>query len=139
MQSQTTPSIHIPLQFVVEYRYSYARESDTGLLKNISLSGAFIESHSHRFHPNDKIKLTFKVGGRTRQIQAQVVWVHHGGAGVQFSHVNNQDKQIVDDLMYFVESRRNSRRNVLNSIFSKVEDESTVENVDSDESFDDAA
>jgi hypothetical protein len=120
MQNPATPSIRIPLQFAVEYRHSYARESDTGVLKNISLSGAFIESYSHRFHPNDKIKLTFKVGGRIRQIPADVVWIHNGGAGIRFFHSNNQDKQIVDDLMYFVESRRNSRRSLLNTIFSRV-------------------
>jgi hypothetical protein len=141
MQNPVAPAIRIPLQFAVEYRHSYARETDTGVLKNISLSGAFIESHSHRFHPKDKIKLTFKVGGRIRQIPANVIWVHHGGAGVQFYHSNNQDKQIIDDLMYFIESRRNSRRSLLNTIFSRVEDEDEeiVATVEDDDTYDDDA
>ncbi len=119
----SNPAIRFPLQHAIEYRHNYAREADTGVLRNISLTGAFIESPHHRFQPSDKIKLTFKVGGRLRQIQATIVWVHPSGAGVRFGHGNNQDKQIVDDLIYYVESQRNTRRNVLNDIFTRVEDD----------------
>lgn len=123
MPDAVTPAVRFPLQFTIEYRHSYAREHDNGVLKNISLSGAFIESHHHRFQPSDKIKVTFKVGGRSRQIPATIVWTHPSGAGIKFGHGNNQDKQIVDDLIYYVENQRNTRRNVLNTIFDQVIDE----------------
>lgn len=123
MPDMVAPAIRFPLQYAIEYRHNYARESDTGVLKNISLSGAFIESHHHRFQPSDKIKLTFKVGGRIRQLQATIVWIHPSGAGINFGHGNNQDKQIVDDLIYYIESQRSTRRNVLNTIFDRVEDD----------------
>ncbi len=123
MPETVTPAIRFPLQHAIEYRHSYAREIDTGVLKNISLTGAFIEAHHHRFQREDKLKLTFKIGGRLRQIAATVVWTHAGGAGIQFGHGNNQDKQIVDDLIYYIESQRDTRRNVLNNIFDKVEDD----------------
>jgi hypothetical protein len=110
----------VPLNVSIEFRRNYARVSDFGVLKNISMSGAFIETNSHRLQTREKVKLTFNVGGRIRQINAAVIWVREAGAGLKFQPYNNQDLQIVDDLIYFIENQRSSRRNVLATIFDKV-------------------
>jgi hypothetical protein len=117
--TQSTPSPRIPLELNVEFRRSYARANDDGILRNISLTGAFLQTESH-FEKNDKINLTFVVSGRTRKISAKVVWTSPSGAGVMFQHYNNRDVQIIDDLMYFVENSRSERRDVLDTIFKKV-------------------
>jgi len=132
---QGQPAVRVPLQMPVEYRHNYARETDVGVIKNVSLTGAFVESPTHRFQPQDKIKLTIRLGGRVRQLVASVVWVHPMGAGIQFKPANNQDKQLVDDLIYFVENKRNTRRDVLGTIFNRVESDPNEDrdNNDSDE------
>ena len=114
-----TPSPRIPLDLDIEFRKSYSRSSDDGVLRNISLTGAFIQSESS-FEKNDKLNLTFEVGGRTRKLTAKVIWTSASGAGIMFQHFNNRDLQIVDDLMYFVENNRAERRDVLDTIFKKV-------------------
>ena len=113
------PAQRIPLELSIEFRRSYSRSSDDGVLRNISLTGAFLETVS-RFEKNDKLNLTFEVGGRARKISAKVIWSTERGAGIMFQHFNNRDLQIVDDLMYFVENNRASRRDVLDTIFKKV-------------------
>lgn len=117
--TNSNPAPRIPLELSVEFRKSYARAADDGTLRNISLTGAFLQTES-RFEKNDKINLTFVVGGRTRKITAKVVWATSVGAGVMFQHYNNRDIQIIDDLMYFVENNRSERRDVLDTIFKKV-------------------
>jgi hypothetical protein len=118
--SSQTPAPRVPLRFDVEYRRSYARSGEKGILKNVSLSGAFLECGTDMLSPKDKVTLEFMVGGRTRKLNATVVWMSSAGAGVVFHHFNNRDLQIIDDLIYFVESKRSKRRNVLDSIFKKV-------------------
>ena len=117
--AQAAPSPRIPLDLQVEYRKSYARAADNGKLRNISLTGAYLEV-GMGLEKNDKLNLTFIVGGRTRKISAKVIWTNTLGAGVVFQHFNNRDLQIVDDLMYFVENSRSSRRDVLENILKKV-------------------
>ena len=118
--SNQEPSARLPLQMNVEFRRSYARQSEYGKLKNISLTGAFLETEDLDFVPNDKIILTLNVSGRERKLTAYVIWKGANGCGVAFRPVNNRDVQIVDDLMYFVENKRETRRNVLSDIFKKV-------------------
>jgi hypothetical protein len=123
MENMTTanPAPRIPLQMDVEYRRSYARRREKGRLKNISISGAFIElPESTELMPNDKVLITLLVSGRERKIHAHVVWNGHSGCGIKFLPTNNRDIQIVDDLMYFVENSRSSQRAVLDSIFKRV-------------------
>ncbi len=117
--TQVPPAARIPLELSVEFRKSYSRASDNGRLRNISVSGAFIECDS-RFDKNDKLNMTFEVGGRVRKIAAKVVWTNDRGAGIMFQHFNNRDVQLIDDLMYFVENSRESRRDVLSELFKKV-------------------
>lgn len=118
----STPAPRLPLQLDVEYRRSYARNGEKGRLKNISLTGAFIEMtlEEKKLEPNDKLLLTLQVSGRERQITAHVVWKSTIGCGIRFLPTNNRDVQIVDDLMYFVENSRSTQREVLDSIFKKV-------------------
>jgi NAD+--asparagine ADP-ribosyltransferase len=119
-ETSTQPSPRIPLQLDVEFRRSYARSGEQGHLKNISLSGAFLEHRNSGLSMHDKVAITFKVGGRMRKIHASVIWLNKRGCGVKFLPFNNRDVQIVDDLIYFVESKRDSRRTVLNDIFKQV-------------------
>ncbi len=118
----TSPSPRIPLQMEIEFRRSYARRGEKGRLKNISLTGAFLELEKidRALSPQDKVVITLFVGGRARQIGAHVIWNSTSGCGLRFQPSNNRDVQIVDDLMYFVENSRESQRQVLDSIFKKV-------------------
>jgi len=118
----SSPAPRIPLQMDVEFRRSYARSGEKGRLKNISLTGAFLElsDAERRLLPEDKVMITLLVSGRERRIPAYVIWKSDFGCGVKFQPSNNRDVQIVDDLMYFVENSRSSQREVLDSIFKKV-------------------
>lgn len=119
MDSQV-PAPRTPLSLHVSFRKSYAREEAKGVLRNISISGAFLEFKNHSLRTNDKLQLTFEVSGRVRKIQALVVWVNSAGCGVKFQPANNRDVQIVDDLIYFVETSRTDKKSVLDKIFKKV-------------------
>jgi len=110
----------LPLIMGVEYRRSYARHSDRGKLRNISLTGAFLEADVLEMETDDKLMVTFSISGRTRNITATVVWKNENGCGLRFHLTNNQDLQIIDDLMYFVESKRDSGKDVLDNIFRQV-------------------
>ncbi len=114
------PAPRIPLTLDIEYRRSYARSDDLGKLLNISLSGAFLEHDNGVLRDNGKLCITFKVSGRIRKIHATVIWTNQLGSGIKFQPTNNRDVQIVDDLIYFVESTRETRRSVLDTIFKKV-------------------
>jgi hypothetical protein len=119
--SSTTkgPAPRIPLKLEVEYRKNYGRSGAVGEMKNISLTGAFLEHQHEPLKLNDKICITFKVGGRTRKINATVVWTNNRGSGLHFIPASNRDVQIVDDLMYFVESKRVTRRSLIDEIFKQ--------------------
>lgn len=117
----TQPAPRMPLQMDVEYRRSYGRRRERGRLKNISITGAFLEiSETTELAPNDKVLITLMVSGRQRKIPARVIWHGDLGCGLKFNPTNNRDIQIVDDLMYFVENSRSSQREVLNNIFKVV-------------------
>lgn len=117
--NQEKPAPRVPLRLEVEYRRSYGRSTDYGHLKNISLSGAFLEHANNELKVSDKLAVTFKVGGRVRKINALIVWSNEAGSGVRFLPTNNRDVQIIDDLIYFVESKRENRRTVLDDIFKQ--------------------
>lgn len=113
------PSPRIPLQMSIEYRKSYGRQSVKGTLKNISLTGAFLETATLELAPEDKVVLEFVVSERRRRMAATIIWKTAQGCGVMFQPFNSRDVQIVDDLMYFVQNRREFRRSVLDDIFKK--------------------
>lgn len=117
---QNAPAPRLPLKMDVEYRRSYARQNVRGTLRNISLTGAFLETDVDALAALDKVVVTFVVSGRRRKIPATIVWKNQNGCGIKFQPFNNRDVQIVDDLMYFVETSREDRRIVLEDIFKSV-------------------
>lgn len=119
-KQEQAPSPRLPLQMDVEFRKNYARQNDQGILKNISLTGAFLETSTQNLFPKDKVILHLTVSGRRRKMHATIVWKNAIGCGVQFHPFNNRDIQLVDDLLYFVESSRENRRDVLDNIFKRV-------------------
>lgn len=120
MNLKEQPAPRTPLVLEVSFRRSYARNDLSGILKNISLSGAFLEIENHTLTVEEKINLSFVVGSRERKITAQIVWKNSLGAGIKFLPVNNRDIQIVDDLIYYVESKRIGQRGILDGILKKV-------------------
>ena len=120
MNISSTPAPRTPLLLDVVFRRNYARQDSKGTLKNISLTGAFLDFSDTELSLSEKINLIFTVGDRERKIGAQVIWKNSFGVGVKFLPVNNQDVQIVDDLIYYVESKRVGYRGVLDGIFKKV-------------------
>jgi hypothetical protein len=120
VETSKVPAPRTPLFLEVSFKKNYAREEVKGTLKNISLSGAFLEFHGENFRANEKLHLRFVVSGRERKIAANVVWSNSLGCGLKFMPTNNRDVQIVDDLIYFVENNRHDRRDVLDKIFKKV-------------------
>lgn len=120
METTKTPAPRTPLNIKVDFKRNYARDSSLGILKNISLSGAFLQHKSESLAPGDKLSLTFMVSGRERAVQALVIWSNGAGSGVKFLPQNNRDVQIVDDLIYFVEAKRADTKSILDNIFKKV-------------------
>ena len=120
MDNNQVPSPRSPLILEVSFKKNYAREESKGTLRNISISGAFLEYQGEPLRSNEKLQLSFIVGGRNRKVPAVVVWSNPSGCGIKFKPANNRDIQIVDDLIYFVESQRSDRRNVIDKIFKKV-------------------
>lgn len=118
--SLTAPAPRTPLNLEVSFKRNYAREETKGILKNISLSGAFLEFTGGDVRSTEKLNLIFLVAGRERKVAAQVVWVNSAGCGIKFRPVNNRDVQIVDDLIYFVENSRTDRRSLMETILKKV-------------------
>ena len=52
-------------------------------------------------------------------MSATVIWKNARGCGVEFQPFNKRDTQIVDDLIYFVQDRREFRRSLLEDIFKQ--------------------
>lgn len=115
-----SPAPRTPLSLEVSYKRNYAREAAVGVIKNISLTGAFLEIDSTDVRANEKLNIVLTVAGRERKVAAHVVWISDSGCGVKFMPVNNRDIQIVDDLIYFAENERSESRYVMDSIFKKV-------------------
>lgn len=121
MDSNNIPAARTQLLLPVSFKKNYSRENSQGNLRNISLTGAFLEhGEATALKPNDKLVVFFEVAGRERKIQAMVVWSNSVGCGLKFMPVNNRDVQIVDDLIYFVEAQRTDRRDVFDKILKKV-------------------
>jgi len=114
------PASRYPLELDISFKKQYQRDPSYGTLKNISMTGAFIENSALHIEPNDKIMLSLNLSGRERNLTAKVIWTSNRGVGVRFSEFDNQDLQIVDDLIYFLESKRETRKDVLKKIFKKV-------------------
>ena len=119
-EENNTPAPRVVLNMPVEFRKTYGRRDEYGYLKNISLTGAFLKSNNSNYLPNDKLIFQMRVSGRERKINATVVWKNDLGYGVQFLPFNKTDVQLVDDLIYFVNVKKESKKDLLSSIFNKV-------------------
>jgi hypothetical protein len=120
LETSLAPAPRTPLHLNVSFRRSYARCDSNGTLKNISLSGAFLEISDHDLRAEEKINLIFVVAERERRITAQIVWKNSLGAGIRFMPQNNRDIQIVDDLIYYVETKRMGHREILGGILDGI-------------------
>ena len=120
MSEANKPAKRLPLELNINFRRSYGRKEESGKLQNISITGAFLKTDHEDLAPRDKLIITFEVSGRVRKIDASIVWNNEHGCGIRFQPFNNRDVQIVDDLMYFVDSQRESRRSVFKSIIDQV-------------------
>ncbi len=120
MEAVSVPAPRTPLNLDVSFKKSYGRDEQKGTLRNISISGAFLEFAGGMFEAGEKIHLKFIVSGRSRKVAATVIWKNQVGCGIKFMPLNNRDVQIVDDLIYFVESSRSERRGLMDRIFKKV-------------------
>jgi len=118
--SHQAPLPRTALNIDVAFRKSYARDASTGTLKNISLSGAFLAHTNAQLRAGEKVHMSFSVADRERDIHAVVIWSNAYGSGIKFLPQNNRDIQIVDDLIYFVETKRTDTRGVLDQILKKV-------------------
>ena len=110
----------VVLSLPILFRKTYGRRDENGLLKNISLTGALLESTNQNYMPNDKLIFQMHVSGRERNINAKVIWKGTNGYGVQFLPFNKADIQLIDDLIYFVNVKKESKKDLLSSIFKKV-------------------
>lgn len=120
VDSTQSPAPRTPLHIEVQFRKNYAREGTHGTLKNISLTGAFLRHTEDGLAMGEKLVINFIVSGRERAVHAQVIWTNSVGSGIRFMPMNNRDTQIIDDLIYYVESKRQGSRGVLDQIFKKV-------------------
>ena len=118
-KQDTVPAPRIPLQMAIEYRKSYGRQNTKGVLKNISLTGAFLQTETIELAATDKVVLEFVVSDRRRKMAATIIWKNSKGCGIRFAPFNKRDTQIVDDLMYFVQNNRDFRRTLLDDIFKQ--------------------
>ncbi len=116
--SEVAPRVQLSLP--VRFRKTYGRRDENGLLKNISLTGAFLQSTNDNYIRNDKLIFHMEVSGRQRKIEAKVVWKNDVGYGVNFLPFNRTDVQLIDDLIYFVNENKETKKDLLQSIFSKV-------------------
>lgn len=125
---QTEPCERIYLQHSIFYRSNYGRKNKKGILKNISLTGAFLEWNKEKNdcqNPDllkfkDKILLFLSVEGRVRKVKSSVIWRNKWGCGVQFQPSNQRDFQIVDDLIYFTNCKKENRRQFFSLLLNQI-------------------
>ena len=107
--SQIKSATRVSLFLEIHYRTNYARTELTAVLKNMSLSGGYLQIDTAKFMVKDKFKIEFVVGERERLVPAEVVWKNAEGIGVRFLPKSNQDRLIIEDLLYFVEEKQIGR------------------------------
>lgn len=107
----TKPAPRVELDLQIGVRRLYSRSDTPASLTNISLTGASLALATEGLQPKDKIKLKITVADRVRLIAAEIIWINAAGIGVKFLPKNSQDLQIIDDLIYFVETKQIGKKN----------------------------
>lgn len=121
MDQNNRPLPRTKMNLDIQFKRNYARSQSVGLLKNLSLTGAFLETPQvGELRKNDKIQLAFQVAGRNRKLHATIVWTNSTGMGLKFEHQSNRDMQIVDDLIYFVEASNSEKSEAIQNLFKAV-------------------
>jgi len=72
-------------------------EASMGVARNVSASGAFIETDLHML-PGELMTITFELLGRPFKLQAEVVHVLKTGFGVRF-YVDTQQQTILHEMI----------------------------------------
>lgn len=116
----SVPAPRTPLHLEVAYKKNYARSENMGYIKNISLTGAFLHTTGGEFKPRERLQVKLVVGDRERLVPALVVWSNSNGCGIKFIPNNNRDVQIVDDLIYFAENKRETYRDMFGYLLKNV-------------------
>lgn len=93
------------MNLVTSLKRLFSRAGIEVTVKNLSLTGAFIEVSNKDLCLHDKVKIAVVLFDRERELSATVVWKNETGVGVKFIYKNSQDMQIVDDLIYFSKNR----------------------------------
>ncbi len=104
----------------VKFRKTYARQNTPAILKNVSLSGAFMVYADTKLQAGDKVSIVLQISGRERNLQAQIIWSNERGSGLKFIPHTQRDVQIIDDLIYFVEEKKIDQKEILGDILKKV-------------------
>ena len=102
-----------------EFKRSYARQPAQAEVKNLSLTGALIKI-DQPLRPAEKISVFLAISGRTRKVNAEVIWAGDGVSGIKFLPFNNRDLQIVDDIIYYATEKSHSTKELLDTILNKV-------------------
>ena len=93
-------------RFKVDYSIAlkklFSNNQDMVKIKNISMSGAFIEMTTEEFNTRELVGLNFVVNDRERVVQARIVWKSKEGLGVQFIPQTFQDQVIINDLIFLL-------------------------------------
>ncbi|MEN0060075.1 MAG: PilZ domain-containing protein [Bdellovibrio sp.] len=100
-------------------KLSYARERKTAVLKNISLTGAFVE-FGQSPHEAHKVSLLLTVAGYSRELTAKVVWMNNRGYGLQFALRNGRDVRLLEDFIECAEELQHQRLDCLSQVFKKI-------------------
>lgn len=126
--SQNKPAQRLYLKMPISYRFIYGRQNQKGLIKNISLTGAFLKWNQDQksfqsppsFCLEDKVLLFFSVKGRMRRVKSSIVWINDIGCGMQFLPKNQRDIQIVDDLIYFKKFESKKKEELFRLIIEQI-------------------
>jgi len=118
--NQNSPAPRTRLNVPVIFRRKYAREDESGQLKNISQSGAFLAQKGEALVVGSKVHILLDFLGNRREIVAEIVWSNHTGAGIHFLPNVGRDKLAVHDFIEFMNEQKTTRSSTLNLIFKKV-------------------
>lgn len=95
----------IKVNYKIALKKLFSNNQDMVKIKNISMSGAFIEMSTEDFNTREMVGLNFVVSDRERVVQARIVWKSNEGIGVQFHPQNFQDQVIINDLIFFLQNK----------------------------------
>jgi len=117
---QKLPAPRTRLNIPVVFRRKYHRYDESGQLKNISESGAFLAQNGDPLTVGSKVHVTLDFLGNKRELVAEVVWSNSNGSGIHFLPNVGRDKLAVQDFIEFINEQKSARHLALDRIFKKV-------------------